>query len=104
MKKVRFSSGREVIVSDRIPDYFLHSCYQEEVYREMRQADIIVAKDENREHLLWGAAVYRKIISKGEARHCKVLRIPIDSSDEFQDLEWLIACVKNARGACCYQL
>ena len=46
MKKVRFSSGRGVIVSDRIPDYFLHSCYQEEVYREMSQADIIVGKDE----------------------------------------------------------
>ena len=101
MKKVRFSSGREVIVSDRIPDYFLHSCYQEEVSGE--DQDSIVAKDENREHLLWGRRD-RSIISKGEARHCKVLRIPIDSSDEFQDLEWLIACVKNARGACCYQL
>ena len=40
-------------------------------------------------------AVYRKIISKGEARHCKVLRIPIDSSDEFQGLEWLIACART---------
>ena len=100
---VVMGNGNVHTVSDRLPDILLHSANKEEVYKAMREHDIIKCVDQDgKEYLMWGAALHRKIINKNEARYCKVMKIAVDSSDEFVDLRWVAAYVRIARGACCY--
>ena len=103
MKNIMLSTGEILNISERMPDFMLHPDTLRAAKEIFQDAEIIFGTDQHgQDHLFWGKALMRKITNKGEGKECKVLHIPIDTSPEYHDLEWLAAAVTTHRGACCY--
>ena len=68
-------------------------------------ADIIFGVDvaTGKESLFYDIATLKRVVRRDTGEQAKVLRVPVNFSLQFDDLECLIAMVRDVKGACCYE-
>ena len=77
----------------------------EDLKEQIREADMIFGVNiaDGSESLFYGIAMLKRIRRRDTGEQARVLRIPVNNSPEFDDLEFLAAVVTTVKGACCYE-